>query len=53
MNQLTINKVKGLLRLSIPTEICFESGYRNIANFNRQFKEITGLSPREYRKAYG
>ncbi|MEF8846240.1 MAG: AraC family transcriptional regulator [Bacteroidales bacterium] len=34
-------------------EICFESGYRNIANFNRQFKEITGLSPREYRKAYG
>ncbi len=33
-------------------EICFESGYRNIANFNRQFKEVTHMSPREYRKEF-
>ena len=31
------------------SSICFESGYNNFANFNRQFKEITGLSPKEYR----
>jgi AraC-like DNA-binding protein len=29
--------------------VCFESGYNNFANFNRQFKEITGASPKEYR----
>ena len=31
------------------SRICFESGYNNFANFNRQFKEITNLSPKEYR----
>ena len=34
------------------TEIAFESGYKNIANFNRQFREITNMNPREYRKEY-
>lgn len=29
--------------------ICFESGYNNFANFNRQFKEVVGLSPKDYR----
>ena len=29
--------------------ICFESGYNNFANFNRQFKEVIRLSPKEYR----
>jgi len=33
-------------------QICFESGYNNVANFNRQFREITGMSPREYRMKY-
>jgi len=32
------------------SQICFESGYNNFANFNRQFKEITKLSPKEYRQ---
>lgn len=31
------------------SEVCFDSGYNNFANFNRQFKEITGVSPKEYR----
>ena len=31
------------------SEVCFESGYNNFANFNRQFKEITGTSPKVYR----
>ena len=30
-------------------EICEDSGFRNIANYNRQFKKITGKTPREYR----
>ncbi|MCL6268226.1 AraC family transcriptional regulator [Flagellimonas myxillae] len=34
------------------TRICFESGYNNISNFNRQFKRITGKSPSQYRKQY-
>lgn len=31
------------------SQICFESGYNNLANFNRQFKEITGTNPKTYR----
>ena len=34
------------------TRICYESGYNNISNFNRQFKKITGKSPTEYQKQY-
>jgi AraC-like DNA-binding protein/quercetin dioxygenase-like cupin family protein len=32
------------------SQICFDSGYNNFANFNRQFKEITSVSPKEYRQ---
>jgi AraC-like DNA-binding protein len=31
------------------SQVCFESGYNNFANFNRQFKEISGLNPKAYR----
>lgn len=30
------------------TNICYESGFNNVSNFNRQFKVITGFSPTEY-----
>ena len=33
-------------------EICFGSGFNNLSNFNRQFKELYGLSPLLYRKQY-
>ena len=33
-------------------EICFESGFNTLSNFNRQFKVITHHSPLEYRKKY-
>lgn len=31
------------------TEICFDTGFNNIANFNRQFRKICGRTPSEYR----
>ena len=31
------------------TEAAFQSGYNNLANFNRRFREITGFTPSEFR----
>ena len=33
------------------TDICFEVGFNNIANFNRQFLKICGRTPSEYRRS--
>ncbi len=30
--------------------VCYESGFNNISNFNRQFKEITKMSPTDFVK---
>jgi len=32
--------------------ICYECGFKNLSYFNRQFREIIGQSPKEYRKAF-
>jgi AraC-like DNA-binding protein len=32
------------------TDICFEVGFNNIANFNRQFFKICGRTPSDYRR---
>lgn len=34
------------------TEISFRCGYNNMANFNRQFRQITHRSPKEYQQLY-
>lgn len=34
------------------TEACYESGYNNISNFNKHFKELKGISPRDFIKQY-
>lgn len=34
------------------TEACYESGYNNISNFNKHFKDIKGMSPRDFLKQY-
>lgn len=34
------------------SEVCYESGFNNISNFNRQFKKVTKLSPSDYSKQY-
>lgn len=31
------------------TNICFEAGFSNVANFNRHFLKIKGMTPRQYR----
>jgi len=32
--------------------IADQVGYRNLANFNRQFKETKGQTPRQFRAAF-
>jgi AraC-like DNA-binding protein len=32
--------------------IAYQCGYRTLSNFNRQFKAISGLTPREYKRKY-
>lgn len=32
------------------THICYEVGFNNVANFNRRFLEIKGMTPTEFRK---
>ena len=34
------------------SDICFQSGFNNLSNFNRQFKKIVNKSPLKYRKEY-
>ncbi len=34
------------------TQICYECGYNNLANFNHYFKIIMGKTPSEYRKDF-
>jgi transcriptional regulator GlxA family with amidase domain len=33
------------------TEICFDAGFANVANFNRHFLKIKGMTPRQYRES--
>lgn len=34
------------------SQICYEVGFNNVSNFNRKFKEITSLTPKNYRQAF-
>lgn len=50
VNEVRIGNACQLLRKADCTiyESAYSSGYNNLSNFNRQFKLITGHSPREY-----
>lgn len=52
VNDLRIKEACNLLRNGNKTIvfICFETGFNNVSNFNRQFKAKIGKSPSAYRK---
>ncbi len=31
--------------------VCFDSGFNNLSHFNRQFRQVTGQTPSEYRRS--
>ncbi len=52
INQLRIKSACEQLRSSPKTiaETAYECGFRNLSNFNKQFKRIAGCTPCEYRR---
>ncbi len=49
--RVRIEKVKSLLknpRLQI-TEVAYDTGFKSLSQFNRVFRKVCGISPREYR----
>lgn len=54
LNQLRIEAACKLLaehKFSI-AQVCYEVGFNNLSNFNRQFKKVKGVTPSGYRKAF-
>jgi transcriptional regulator GlxA family with amidase domain len=52
VNRLRVNRACHLLMESerLVTHICDEVGFNNVANFNRRFLEIKGMTPSEFRR---
>ena len=52
VNRVRINRACQLLMETDQqiTGICYEVGYNNVANFNRRFLELKGLTPSEFRR---
>jgi len=54
VNELRVGRACRLLALEDEkiTEIAFKCGFTNLANFNRRFREIMRLAPRDYRRQF-
>ncbi|MBU3056185.1 helix-turn-helix domain-containing protein [Pseudomonas indica] len=52
VNSLRISKSCELLADSDKpvTDVCFESGFNNLSNFNRRFQQLKGMTPSRYRR---
>jgi AraC-like DNA-binding protein len=52
VNRVRISRACQLLMESdsLITDICYVVGFNNVANFNRRFLDIKGMTPREYRR---
>lgn len=52
VNRVRISRACSLLVESDQniTTICYTVGFNNVANFNRRFQELKGVTPRSYRK---
>ncbi len=52
VNRIRVNRACQLLMEtdSLITHICYEIGFNNVANFNRRFREIKGMTPSEFRR---
>jgi AraC-like DNA-binding protein/quercetin dioxygenase-like cupin family protein len=51
VNELRVGRACSLLmqhNLNV-TEVAYECGFANLSNFNRQFRKLKGLSPRDFR----
>ncbi|HEY2561852.1 MAG TPA: AraC family transcriptional regulator [Caldimonas sp.] len=51
VNRVRVNRACQLLMETERqvTRICYEVGFNNVANFNRRFREIKGMTPSEFR----
>jgi AraC-like DNA-binding protein len=51
INEIRIGHARKLLAQTDQTiaEVAYASGYETLSNFNRRFREIAGVSPKEYR----
>ena len=52
VNRVRINNACHLLMQTdhFVTDICYQVGFNNVANFNRRFLEIKGMTPSEFRR---
>ncbi|MDH5400475.1 MAG: AraC family transcriptional regulator [Cyclobacteriaceae bacterium] len=54
LNQVRVNHACRLLTDSDQniSQVGFESGFSSISNFNKRFKDVKGIAPREFRKGH-
>ncbi len=52
VNHVRINRACQLLMESdrYVTNICYDAGFNNVANFNRRFLQIKGMTPKQFRR---
>ena len=55
LNEVRVGHASQLLLETDRTvaEVCYDSGYGNLSNFNRQFLKLRQVSPRDYREKAG